>query len=189
MDISFTEPISGHERLQKGSYESKVSKNIEEKKSYLLRFRLYTDASDDVKYRYKKVYEEIVATDTNRRKSGKWSLCRKHIEKYLNPWIWKLNEYGVGNPSDRQLLNRDEGGIGGDCNRTERQIRFYNDQEVLLCGGKFGEITLIALPSDDGTSFWVPDELKQFGEAFSEMLNDQIKTSGAIDFYIALFDV
>jgi len=143
--------------------------------SYLLRFRLHTDAPSKIKKRYEKVYEDIV--------------IREKVTLYLNYWIWKLEGDEIGKLSDRQLLDRCEGGIGGDSNKTDRQIRFHNEMERMSCGRTFGEITLLSIPSDDGTETWTPEELKQFGEAFSEMLNDQIGTSGAIDFYVALFYV
>ena len=97
-------------------------------------------------------------------------------------WINKLKEDEIGMDIDRQYLERAEGGIGGNDNRKNRQIRFFNSIERFR---KFGEITLRAEPSDDEMCKWDVEELVQFGEKFKEVLESSV-VSNCIDFYIAV---
>tara|TARA_B100001063_G_C16622022_1_gene481208 strand:- start:519 stop:776 length:258 start_codon:yes stop_codon:yes gene_type:complete len=65
-----------------------------------------------------------------------------------------------------------EGGIGGNDNRKNRQIRFFNSIEHETSFQKFGEITLRAEPLDDERCD--VEELVQFGEKFKEVLESSV---------------
>ena len=105
--------------------------------AYLLRFRLYSDAPPEIRTLYKQAYDDILSDDSER------------FYLYLHKWIDKLKEDEIGTDIDRQYLNRAEGGIGGNDNRKNRQIRFFNSIEHMTSFRKFGEITLRAESSDD----------------------------------------
>ena len=139
--------------------------------AYLLRFRLFSDAPPGVRKKYTEVYDDIVSNDADR------------FEKYLQSWLDNLRNEGIGTAVDTQFLNRPEGGIGGDSNKNDRQIRFYNAFERKTTFRKFGEITLRCTSSDDGLMVWSMKDLFEFGGSFKESL----KSYGCeIDFYIAV---
>lgn len=60
--------------------------------SYLLRFRLHSDAPDDIKKRYNKVHTDIVGKEI--------------VGDCLDTWIRYLERDGIGSKCDRQLLKR-----------------------------------------------------------------------------------
>jgi hypothetical protein len=140
--------------------------------AYLLRFRLLSDAPSDVRKRYKDVYDDILSGD------------RERFEPYLQSWIGVLQDEGIGTSVDTQLLNRCEGGIGGSTNKTDRQIRFYNDLERSTTFKRFGEITLRSTDADDKSAVWTVEDLSAFGEAFKDSLEAKV-SPGCIDFYVA----
>ena len=143
--------------------------------AHLLRFRLYSDAPPKFRALYKQAYDDIVSDD------------KKRFNPYLHMWIGLLDEEQIGTNIDRQYLNRAEGGIGGDDNRQNRQIRFATarSMEHQTSFLKFGEITLRAEPSDNKRCKWNIEELVQFGEKFKEVLESSVG-SNCIDFYIAV---
>ena len=141
--------------------------------AYLLRFRLYSNAPPEIRTLYKQAYDDIMSDDSER------------FDRYLYLWINKLKEDEIGTGIDRQYLKRAEGGIGGNDNRKNRQIRFFNSTEHDTSFRKFGEITLRAEPSDDEMCKWDVEELVQFGEKFKEVLESSV-VSNCIDFYIAV---
>ena len=140
---------------------------------YLLRFRLYSDAPRDVRALYKNAYDDIMSDNPRR------------FDQYIYKWIDNLEENGIGTEIDRHYLQRAEGGIGGNDNRKNRQIRFFNSSESMLTFRKFGEITLRAEPSDDKKDKWDVEELVEFGEKFKQVLESSVM-SHCIDFYIAV---
>ena len=102
---------------------------------------------------------------------------RGFCEMYLNLWISRLikrrESDKMFNPSDKdlQLLQRREGGLGGNNNQTDRQLRFMGDPGDTahqFTGEE--EICIIAFPSNDGKEVWNPVELCIFAEEFSLML-------------------
>jgi hypothetical protein len=101
---------------------------------FLLKFRLFSDAPSGVSSLYKKVYNDIISEDTGR------------FDKYIFMWLERLREENIGTDIDRQYLKR---GIGGNDNRKNRHIRFFNSIEHETTFRKFGEITFRAEPSDD----------------------------------------
>lgn len=141
--------------------------------AYLLRFRLYSDAPPEIRELYKQAYDDILSNDSER------------FDRYLHKWIDKLKEDEIGTDIDWQCLNRAEGGIGGNDNRKNRQIRLFNSIEHKTSFRKFGEITLRAEPSDDEMCKWSVEELVQFGDKFKEVLESSV-VSNCMDFYIAV---
>ena len=139
--------------------------------SYELRFRQHTDAPSEFRELYKKVYDDLMAKDGYR------------FDAYLHMWIDKLKNDNVGTAVDRQYLNRAEGGIGGNDNDKHRQIRLPAHGEPFW--GKFAEISLLAIPSNDEECKWDLEELVEFGEKFKEVLQSSV-LSTSIDFYIAV---
>ena len=132
-----------------------------------LHFRLEPDAPTDVREQFKKVYDDIISDNPSK------------FNPYLIIWVQELENHNIGTDMDRQVLNRAEGGIGGDNNRTNRQLRFFNNGER---SRKFGEVTLISLPSDDGSCMWNMEDLNEFGNAFLNIF--PCTTHSYINFYI-----
>ena len=141
--------------------------------AYLLRFRLHSGVLPEIRALYKQAYDDILSNDSER------------FDRYLHMWIDKLKEDEIGTDIDRLYLNRVEGGIGGNDNRKNRQIRFFNSIEHKTTCRKFGEITLRAQPSDDERYKWDVKELAEFGEKFKEVLESSV-VANCIDFYIAV---
>ena len=141
--------------------------------TYLMRFRLHSDASLEHRGCYNKIYMEILSND------------RAMFDKYIYAWMSMLKEKHIGTETDRKYLDRFEGGIGGNSNNTNRQIRLHNDYELLCTWHKYNEITFQAVPSDNGESTWDTNELLEFGNAFKEVLETYMN-SRCIDFYIAI---
>lgn len=141
--------------------------------AYLLRFRLYSNAPPEIRALYKQAYDNILSDDSER------------FDRYIYMWIDKLKEDEIGTDIDRQYLKRTEGGIGGNDNKKNRQIRFFNSIEQETDFLKFGEITLRAEQSDDERRKWDVKELVQFGKKFKEVLEWSV-VSNCIDFYIAV---
>jgi hypothetical protein len=140
---------------------------------FLLKFRLFSDAPSGVSSLYKKVYDDIISEDIGR------------FDKYIFMWLERLREENIGTDIDRQYLKRAEGGIGGNDNRKNRQIRFFNSIEDKTTFRKFGEITFRAEPSDDASCKWDIDELVEFGNKFKEIIESYV-ASHSIDFYVAV---
>ena len=141
--------------------------------AYLLRFRQHADAPPEIRGLYKQAYDDILSNDSSR------------FDRYIHMWIDKLKDDEIGTEIDRQYLNRVEGGIGGNDNRKNRQIRFFNSIEHKTTFRKFGEITLRAQPSNDERYKWDVEELVEFGNKFKEVLESSV-VSDCIDFYIAV---
>ena len=139
----------------------------------LLRFRLHSNAPSTIRQLYMNTYDDILSRDSQR------------FDRYIRMWINILKEEHIGKEIDWQYLNRIEGGIGGNDNQKDRQLRFFNQNEHKLSCRKFGEITLRAEQSNDGVCKWDIEELIKFGDKFKEMLEIMIG-SESIDFYIAL---
>jgi len=136
---------------------------------YQLRYRQHPDAPLEYREKYRRAYDDI-------------SSGRVHL--YLSRWIAALQSHGVGTENDRKILDRSEGGIGGNSNSTCRQIRVAMTREriPMLC---FGEIVFEAQPSGDGNQQWSADELLSIGRCFKCVLETQV-ASPCIDFYIAV---
>lgn len=136
---------------------------------YQLRYRQHADAPLEFRERYHCAYNDI--------SSGR-------VNPYLSQWIVALESHRVGTENDRKLLDRCEGGIGGDSNSTCRQIRVSMDNGPML---SFGEVVFEARPSGDGTQQWSIDELLSIGRCFKCVLEQHIR-SPCIDFYVARLD-
>ena len=156
--------------------------------TYLLRFRLHADAPADVKEKYNKIYIPLCGAKGYSYFLGVEDTHvddEKLLHDMLKRWLIILESENVGTPTDRQLLDRAEGGIGGNSNLADRQIRFDNGREK-ISRLRFGEITLRAMPSDDGKTAWTPGELVSFGNAFVKVVEYYTGTNGVIDFYLAI---
>lgn len=136
--------------------------------SYLLRFRLHTDASIEATQAYERKYNDL--------SSG----VLQQFEPYIAAWLRVLSKGRIGTKEDRTPSARDEGGIG---TKDRRQIRIYMKRE-LIPFLRYGEITLRATPSSDGRAGWTTKELVQFGHAFKAVM--EADGVGGVDFYIAV---
>ena len=93
----------------------------------------------------------------------------------MSAWVNELNEQKIGNAVDRQRLNRSEGGIGGGCNMTNRQLRLSEYRNLLGISSRkenddMNDIKLLALDSDDHSSVWSIADVQVFGRALRIVL-------------------
>lgn len=74
------------------------------------------------------------------------------------------------------ILNRSEGGLGGDNNKTDKQIRFSEDNHSrfdefdLLNISKFKPIVMDVRASYDGVKTWNLAEIRDLEDSFKEYL-------------------
>jgi hypothetical protein len=141
--------------------------------SYAIVFRQHNDAPNQFKLRWKNLLAAI-ATNPNR-------VIAEWIEKLQSgaDGVHEDDTQSLDTPpraSDLVLLKRAEGGIGGGDNRACRQIRF--GQMVWRRGTPwdYGEITLCARQSWDGTDTWTLAELRVYRDTFSEVIVDHLGT-------------
>lgn len=141
--------------------------------NYAIVFRQHNDAPGEFKHRWKSL---LAAITTN-------------PNKVVAEWIKKLESgpdgideedtQSLGTPPracDLVLLKRAEGGIGGDDNVACRQIRFGQMARRRGAPWDYGEITLCARQSWDGTDAWTPAELRVYRDTFSEVIVDHLGT-------------
>jgi len=98
--------------------------------------------------------------------------------KIISLWRHELTERKIGNVVDRQILYRAEGGIGGDCNQTNRQLRL-SETRYLLCGDQksnddMNDIKLLAIDSEDRSSIWSITDVQVFGRALKTVILQQL---------------
>lgn len=92
----------------------------------------------------------------------------------LEEWITTLTK-NKASPVDMNILNRVEGGIGGDDNQTCRQIRpsMYNFQKIHQ--NNYQTLILNARPSQNlKTSLWTIEELLAYGSVFKNILSNHV---------------
>ena len=83
----------------------------------------------------------------------------------VSAWSEELDNRHIGDVTDRNILNRVEGGIGGDSNAGDRQIRFSEVRHTFALRGRMrctddrNDIVLVAYPSEDGQKQWTVEEL------------------------------
>jgi hypothetical protein len=93
---------------------------------------------------------------------------REGYQPLLRALLHEMTKYHIGRESDRVLLARCEGGIGGNDNRICRQIRFQPNCYSWCVDRK--EIVLSA--QDSSTESWTTAELQQISGAFAAVLSD-----------------
>ena len=136
--------------------------------SIQLRYKLHDDAPP----KFKKAFITI----KNQLESGEY-------KEILSNWVKELIDQKIGNINDRRVLNRAEGGIGGDDNQVHRQLRLcearwikpdyrvYHDTSHL----DMDDIKLVALDSGDRTSsIWSAMEILQFGKVLQSVLLEKL---------------
>lgn len=92
-------------------------------------------------------------------------------------WIEQLGERDFGTHADRQILRRTEGGIGGNSNRTDRQVRFWSPwtKEVGKRPKRLqNTIMLNLLPSWDGTNCWSCEDEAVLWDTFKCVLDAKL---------------
>jgi hypothetical protein len=84
--------------------------------------------------------------------------------------------------SNRSLpeLNRIEGGLGGDNNKTDKQVRFDEYTDRKLPSAKNDTIKIIIRDSDDGLNRWSIEELADLVQAFVRTCNHIIEANSYV---------
>ena len=96
---------------------------------------------------------------------------RLNNEDLINEWIAVLKKHDFGQAIDRQRLMRMEGGIGGDCNVANRQLRIYCGSMYRFARNANEDIMINAFDSSDRKSVWRRRDLDEFGAAFKHVLD------------------
>ena len=135
----------------------------------VLGLRLHSDSPPQFQHGWDKLLADITNGDT---------------VEVCSMWLKELENCEIGTHEDRQLLRRCEGGIGGDCNRTCRQMRFSSFQTPWL---NYNDLVLGVMPSDDANSTWTTEEAWGFGEALQRTLSRMLGSGGiCVDLYLKL---
>lgn len=133
---------------------------------YLLQYRLHQDAPEEWRDKWNELQKECHGHGLN---SGKRKRYEEMATAYILPWLDRLRHHQL--PSeDLVVLKRCEGGIGGNSNKTDRQIRFdhnlgWTDDDI---------IRLMPIPSDDKLKVFTLSELKVFGTCFQGVLQEKM---------------
>lgn len=130
-----------------------------------------------------------------------WENTGKYIQKWIETAKYNkssdiLPVHSSIADVDLTPLNRSEGGIGGNNNITDRQIRFFDKdllatlktpKDDLPCAWE--DIVLTVLPSDDGLKYYTYEEAYFLADAFKQtlahMMNPKIYGTGFVNFRFA----
>jgi len=144
---------------------------------YKLRYRLHSDAPAEFSKRWQWICSNI-KEDPKR-------------EALLTQWIGRMQALvaempeglaGQVHEGDLEILNRCEGGIGGDSNARDRQMRF---EEFSFPWSDYGEITVHALPSDDKLCMWMLEDVKLFGQGLLDVFEFEMECR-CVEFYVVV---
>lgn len=140
--------------------------------TYDLHFRLHKDAPCSVERKYKEVYQRFRDA---------------HDAAIILSWVRHLQENETGCSEDWNVLDCTEGGIGGKCSATDRQIR--NATSVERCSTvAYGEIIFSLMDSLDGRKTWNDmEEIQDFLTSFADTLSEQLGCNGGIDSFITIY--
>ncbi len=142
--------------------------------NYAIVFRQHTDAPKEYKTRWKKLVKTI-NTDPNVVIADWLRRLRRGRDGVGEDDLRSLDTPPRG--TDLVLLKRAEGGIGGDDNRTCRQIRVHPLMKKYRdTPWDYNEIKLSARQSWDGADVWTPAELCVYRDTFSEVIVDHLGT-------------
>ena len=118
----------------------------------------------------------------------KWTkLCTDDLHSE-NPRAKRLiAQWGRRFRKKLETLHRCEGGVGGDDNRTDRQIRFGSlDMRDIFPAEKEPTFWVLPLSPDDGTNPWTLEDLLPYLTALRHALADlTTEGSGAVKCYIS----
>ena len=143
--------------------------------NYAIVFRQHNDAPKEYKQRWKALIKTI-NTNPDVVIAGWLQHLQRGIDDVGEEDAWSLDMPPRG--SDLVPLKRAEGGIGGDDNRTCRQIRVDQRMKTKVPHGlNYNEIMLTARGSWDGTDVWAPAELCGYRDTFSDVIVDHLGCS------------
>lgn len=126
-----------------------MSINILETHRHVLRFRLDSDAPAKYVERWKEIKRECENTDN------------KYIVEQIK------NNCRIASNKTLPYLERCEGGLGGNNNILDKQIRFRMEEY---------ENVILLHPSNSETQKWTYDELDDIIRSFTKVLNNKMRT-------------
>lgn len=136
---------------------------------YLIVFRQHTDAPEKWKEQWGALMRTIATNPS--------SIVAEWLERLKSSGEDDDNDDTPPRVADLVPLDRCEGGIGGDDNKTCRQIRFCEDTHMQVVYGApaiswrdYNEIKLIAMRSWDDTDVWTPAELCVYRDTFNRVI-------------------
>lgn len=131
--------------------------NISSKRTVQFRFNIHSDAPVEYFIRWKYVLKELCESDLYR-------------DEILHMW-----RYHMKLTSNKLLpnLNRCEGGLGGDNNQTDKQIRFQEDYGMVSIPRDTFIIHICASWDEENT--WSLKELLDLKQAFVKVLNLKVE--------------
>jgi hypothetical protein len=106
----------------------------------------------------------------------RWINIKKTCENSDNEDYAKsiINNCKILSNKNLPYLKRCEGGIGGDNNQTNKQIRFIHSYSMI--GTNYNNIVLTVLDSDLGIEKWTYAELDDIVHATIKVLNKEMQT-------------
>lgn len=132
--------------------------------TWQVRYRQHTDAPRSFRRAYKRLFHQVTV--------------EHNYTPLLEAWSRQLTAKELGRAKDRELLNRHEGGLGGNSNTKDRQIRLCHARNPSC---EYHEFVLEFIPSDDGTEVWPFELVQAFGECLHDLLQ---RVGGGIDYYV-----
>lgn len=126
--------------------------NILETHSHTLRFRIDSDAPTKYIERWKEIKRE----------------CENSDNKYIVEQI--KNNCKIVSNKHLPYLERCEGGLGGNDNLHDKQIRFRMEESVKY------DNDILLLPSNSETQKWSYDEFDDIIRSFTIVLNDKMRS-------------
>lgn len=145
-----------------------------------LRFHLHSDAPSE----YRQAWNALKATCESGERDTLY---------LVQAWGQILADNHVGTDTERQLLHRTEGGIGGDNNVTDRQIRFSEERyfaklQKRKVATDFDDIALDACDSSNGMQRWTVEELLQFGRALKAVFCNEVQGGDCVTLAVTVED-
>ena len=136
--------------------------------------------------------------DARKQFQTRWNALKYLCESGNNSsivtrWLEVAETRAIGNASDRCMLARCEGGIGGDSNVENRQIRFCPDRYMYHNHGTYrddmNDIKLVSYPSGNGMQQWTAADLMSFGRALKYTLNRELDAGAdVIHLFVSYYD-
>ena len=131
--------------------------------NYQLRFKLFRDAPETFRVTWRQIMTIFYSGEgTN--------------DPFMQLFITEMTKRGIGMLEDRQILKRTEGGIGGDSNTMNRQIRVqerFPNKRLPRCEDPETIVLVLRNASATDGSKWSLNEIFDIGDAFKAILEGE----------------
>ncbi len=132
--------------------------------------------------------------ELNQKWKGLKNICESGREKNLLLTQQWLKQCKIETNRNLALLNRCEGGIGGNNNLLNKQIRFRaiygNNHKICLSSiGEYDDDIVFDQVYNTETEKWTQEELADLIYSFRYLANDYMESSGCVDGYIEMKNI